>query len=347
MPNLAAMHEWHDMPALPPPLSTEVVDDELRIRLPDGKQAAFRLVFVASLTRRSVADVLDSSAENQRERILISYRTGSAEARQALRDAEISFAGADGRLFLRAPGVYIERDERARPASSEQVGVEHENSVRNPFAKRASRIPRWLLLNHDKSFSVAEFAAAVDLNPAATSRVIHALEDFALVRETTPDTGGRRRNIRLEHPPALLEEWLPLWRRGRIRKRRWDIGARSVEETLGMLGKAAEDVPSNWSIGGLAGAAMTRRAVEPAEVLVWAGAQEMDALEQALHPEPSRGGRGAIRLALAPDPWVFNLTRRLEGLPVADPVQLWLDCSSEGERALKAADAVAQTAGWS
>jgi hypothetical protein len=46
---------------------------------------------------------------------------------------------------------------------------------------------------------------------------------------------------------------------------------------------------------------------------------------------------------LSEGPW----SQPVDGLPVSDPVQLWLDCSSEGERALEAADTVAAVAGWS
>jgi hypothetical protein len=347
VPKWAAMPGRHDIPILPSPLTTEATDDELRVRLPDGTAATFSLLFVPSLTRRTVADVLHRAAQAQRGPIFISYRQGSAEARQALRDADISFAGADGRAFLRAPGIFVDLDERSRPAREEALSVEQGVSVRNPFAKRSSRIPRWLLLNHGKPFSIGELANAVDLNPAAASRVVRALEDSAFVHEAAPDAGGRRRNIRLDRPHALLEAWLPLWQRRRIRNRHWDIGARSAEEAISMLSKAAHDESAGWSVGGLAGAAMIRRAVEPADVLIWTSAHEVDALAHILQPEPARGGQGTVRIALAPDPWTLALTRRVEGLPVSDSVQLWLDCSSEGERALEAADAVAETAGWS
>ena len=48
----------------------------------------------------------------------------------------------------------------------------------------------------------------------------------------------------------------------------------------------------------------------------------------------------------APDPWTIQLARDHAELPIADLVQLWLDCSSEGERPIEAADAVAQEMGW-
>jgi len=50
---------------------------------------------------------------------------------------------------------------------------------------------------NEQIFSLQELASAVDLNPAAASRVVRALEEAAIVRDTRSDTGGRRRSIGL------------------------------------------------------------------------------------------------------------------------------------------------------
>lgn len=64
-----------------------------------------------------------------------------------------------------------------------------------------------------------------------------------------------------------------------------DIGARDIDETLIQLREAVEDQPYGWTIGGLAGAAMVRRAVEPADVLVRASDEEAATLAKGLQPE--------------------------------------------------------------
>jgi DNA-binding transcriptional ArsR family regulator len=242
----------------------------VRVGLPEGPHATFQLVRVLSLTRRTVAEVLDRADQPSQQRIFVSYRQSSAEARDALRAAGISFAGDDDRVFVRAPGILVERDERTRaqPAKHWELGAGEETSVRNPFAKRSSRVARWLLLHHTELFSVSELANAVDLNPAAVSRVVRALEEAAFVRKAKPDAGGRRRNVHLERPCALLDAWLPLWERRRVRYRHWDIGARDVDEALGLLRAAFEDGYDGWAIGGLAGCASEgERALEAADAV--------------------------------------------------------------------------------
>jgi DNA-binding MarR family transcriptional regulator len=339
---------WHDI-APPGPLIIQSSDDEIRVSLPEGPSAAFVPISVSSLTRRSVAGVLDRADQYSPRLIFISYARSSAEARDALRRAGISFAGDDGRVFVRAPGIFFDRDDRPQLSPSwDNEPAAGDASRRNPFSNRSSRVPRWLLLHHEEAFSVSELATAVDVHPSAVSRVISALEDAAFVRESRPSAvGGRRRSVRLERPQALLDTWLPVWQRRRIRERAWDIGARDADDALARLRDVAASQPAGWMIGGLAGAALVQRAVEPADVFVWASIEASAALSQALQPESARRARGVIRVALAPDPWTLGLTRSLDGLPVADHVQLWLDCASHGERAIEAADAIAATAGWS
>jgi hypothetical protein len=143
----------------------------------------------------------------------------------------------------------------------------------------------------------------------------------------------------------LLEEWLPLWQRRRIQRRRWDVGAHDVAEALDIL--RAVDDRDGWALGGLVGASTLSRAVEPAIVTLWASSAAVERLAESVDPVDSRGGRGIVEVALVPDRWIFQLARTDDDLPVADPVQLWLDCATEGERALEAADAVAQVMSWS
>ena len=317
------------------------------MRLPEGPQATFSLLWIPVLTRRTLPEVLEAANQQSSWPLFISYRESSAEAREALHAAGISFAGGDGRAFVRAPGILIERHERPNRVVHDELHSFVDASVRNPFAKRNSRIPRWLLLHHDKPFFVGELAREVDLSSTTASRVLRGLEDAAFVRDTDSDFTGRRRTVRLERPRALLDAWLPVWQRRRIAQRRWDIGARDAREALRTLGDAVAGQTTSWAVGGLAGAAMFRRAVEPADVLIWTIREEVPALEHILQPAPARGERGTLRVAVAPDPWTLGLTQPIDGLPVSDIVQLWLDCGVEGERALEAADTVAEIAGWS
>jgi hypothetical protein len=103
-----------------------------------------------------------------------------------------------------------------------------------------------------------------------------------------------------------------------------------------------------WALGGLAGASLVKRVVEPGNTLLWVSPRDIGGLEEALLPTRSGSANPQLRVATAPDDFIFDLAeeRGKKRLPVVDQVQLWLDCSSEGERALEAADAIAEEMGW-
>jgi hypothetical protein len=166
------------------------------------------------------------------------------------------------------------------------------------------------------------------------------------VRTAAAVGDARGREVRLSRADALLNRWLPVWQRRRVQRTIWDVATDSVDDAIKLVASAAAAQDVAWTIGGLAGAAAVHRAVEPADALVWIAADDLQRLAKSLMPERARAGRGTVRVAAAPDPWTLGLATERGKLPVADPVQLWLDCSSEGERALEAADAVAKEMGW-
>jgi hypothetical protein len=202
------------------------------------------------------------------------------------------------------------------------------------------------LLHPDHSFVISELAGHVELSVAAVSRAVQALDAMAVVQTATAAGDARGREVRLRRPIELLNAWLPVWQRRRVQRATWDVGADSVESAIKLMASAASARDVDWALGGLAGAAEVARAVEPADAAVWIDPDDLPSLAAVLIPERSRSGRGTLRMTAAPDPWTLTLATASDPLPVADPVQLWLDCSSEGERALEAADAVAKVMSW-
>lgn len=310
-----------------------------------GKLATFLLYEHRSLSADAVdRDVLPTAADASKP-LLVVFERASPEARHRLRDAGVSYAGADGRWFLTAPGLYVERDDRIRPLTARLPTIE---GPANPFGIRTSRVPRWMLLHPDQAFGISELARVLELSPASVSRTVAALEDEALA-EPVNDPGNRRsKRIRLTRPSALLDAWLPAWQRRRTQRLLWDIGSHDVEETLDLLRTVATGTPdAEWAIGGIAGASLRRRAVEPRDVLIWTRAEDLSVLADQLMPVETRSPyRASLRVALAPDPFVLGLAHHAKGLPIADPVQLWLDCMSEGERAMEAAMSIRDEQRW-
>lgn len=338
------MTTWQEPTPFPKELRVEPRGNAVSIGLPEGPASSFRLMHVPLLTSRTVADVLARADRSGGERLLVTYLKGTKQARDALRGAGVSYSGWDGRAYIQGPGFLVVQDDRNAPhRSTNDASSSPDNSRRNPFAKRSSRVPRWLLLHPDQRFGVGELSEAVDLDPSSVSRVLRTLEDDAYVEGFDE---GRNHVIRMDRPIALADAWLPQWSRRRINQETWDIGARDPEDAVARVREAAAPAPAQWAIGGLAGAALHRRVVEPSDVRIWVDQTTKLHLADAMQPIPSRRGRGTLQIALTPDPWTLSLAERVDGLPVADYAQLWLDCSSEGERALEAADAMAVLSGW-
>lgn len=345
------MSNWQALVrGLRPPISAEVAGPAcVLIRVGDTRGTRFDVTEVPALTGDVVDEVLDRVTRGKRRPQLLVYRRSSPAGRERLREAGLSYLGADGRVLLQAPQLYVDHD-RPDDRRNESLGWDASTTAltRSPFAVRGSRVARWLLLHPEQSFAISELAAHVELSVAAVSRAVQALDELAVVQTASVAGDARAREVRLGRADSLLNAWLPLWQRRRVRRTIWDVGTDSVEGAIKLVASAAAEQDVAWALGGLAGAVEVHRAVEPADALVWIGADDLPRLDKTLMPEPARRGRGrgTVRVTAAPDPWTLGLARERDKLPVADPVQLWLDCSSEGERALEAADAVAKEMGW-
>lgn len=178
--------------------------------------------------------------------------------------------------------------------------------VRNPFAPRANRVARRLLLDPSESFSVQQLSELTEVDNGHVSRTVATLADRGFVEVTRPQRDERRRLIHLVSPLGLLEDWLQYWRRAQPIAYRLDIGTRSFEETVRAIADAAE--PSTpYAISGLAGAAFVRRVVEPTNVLLLTVKTGLERWSELLLARRERQGRGLARVAAVQDDFIFKL----------------------------------------
>jgi hypothetical protein len=332
----------------------EGLEDQLRIdvvrnraivrRRGQGQVASLSVRSTRLLTVEEAQHMLKSGV-NGREWLVI-FERASPSARDLLRKAHISYATPDGEVFLMLPGLLVDLpgrrskpERQIRPVSSDQKVA--------PFARRAARVARWLLLHADATPTVTELAKQTQLSRPFTSQVAKALSERALVELEPEPTDGRVRRIRLEHPGALAEAWGDEWRRRRRRELTWDIGTGTIDDTVAAWRSASVHAgPRPWAVGGLAGTQYLVRTAEPADVLIWVNEDDLLAWQELLLAQQVPRGRALLRVGVAPDPWAFGLNWIDRGISIADAVQLYLDCSSDGERALEGAAAVRGKLGW-
>ena len=283
-----------------------------------------------------------------------------AQARRLLRTGEpsdfvvVERADDDALVFLRAHhrSYMVESSGEAyvAPYSSrlyldQSFAAPSAAGVRNPFAPRASRVARRLLLDPSETFSIQQLSELTEVDNGHVSRTVATLADRGFVQVTRSERDERLRHVSLVSPLGLLEDWLQYWRRTQPIAYQLDIGTRSFEETLRAIANAAE--PSTpYAISGLAGASFLRRVVEPSNVLLLTDKTGLERWSELLLARREQRGRGLVRVAAAQDDFIFKLVQIERRVHVADPVQLWLDTATSGERASVASDAIADLMSW-
>lgn len=305
----------------------------------DGRRIASFAVRRVDVLTRTAAESLAEEARRSRRPIMITFERSSPEARSVLRERRASYAAADGELFVYAPPLFVERPPRRKVVP---VGA----APAAPFANRASRVPRWLLLHADGQPSFRELATRLELSEAMVSRTVRALADDGLVAIGSDPGDARLRLARLPEPARLLDAFERTVGPRRPRRVTWDIGARDASEAMTALQTAAHKLKVPYAVGGVAGASFVRPAVEPIDVVVWIRPDDAGLWAEELAATPSRPAPGRVTMQLTRDPFVLSLASDRNGIQVADPVQLYLDCRSAGERALEAADAIRVEMRW-
>lgn len=313
-----------------------------------GRSWAFRVRWVDELTDLLVtSEIIEEAATSASKPLLVYFERASPDALRALREQRISFVGEEGSCFLFSPPLFVDRESPVIPAPMPEPSPPMRADARNPFGRTGSRVLRWLLLHPNEEFSMHDLARQTRVSPALVSRVVRALDDEAWI-DLEPDPEDRRvRRTRMRRPRVALHAWGQSWDRRRIATQRWNIRSDSVESMVRRLRRVRRSDPElRWAIGGLAGASLLERVAEPTNTLLWVSRDHLDRLRAVLSPTPSAGGRPHLRVAIAPDDFIFDLSSSEGGVPVVDRVQLWLDCNGEGERALSAADAITREMGW-
>lgn len=331
------------------PIDIQLQARTATVRVRDGKGGSlqrFRLHRAEDLTAAIVQQQILPDADADHRPLLVHFKRASPDARQLLRRHRVSYISDQDDWFIYAPPMVIDRENRRRSRRPDDPAVQSAARLRNPFARQASRVPRWLLLHAESAFSIRELAHATELSEALVSRVVQSMEDQAWVERTPDPSDDRVKRVRMQRPRDVLNEWRGNWQRKRIATRNWDIRADAADDVVRRVKKVATSSDLRWAVGGVAGAAYVQKLVEPSSVLIWTTGDQFDTWEEAFIPAHVSPARAQLRLAAVPDRFTLNLTTTHRGVPVADAVQLWLDCSTESERALEAAEAIAAQMHW-
>ena len=125
--------------------------------------------------------------------------------RALLKEMGIGYIDIAGNIYLRAPGVFIEREEKQNP-----FGYEHEGL--NPYSDKASIILRVLMNEPSRKWKIREIAKAGDISPGWVSRVVDSLVERGLIEFS------RQNGIALIRGEDMLKEWADIydWHRNKF-----------------------------------------------------------------------------------------------------------------------------------
>lgn len=153
---------------------------------------------------RLAAEAIKQYARPNRIPIVASQFMGP-NRRALLKEMGVGYIDMAGNIYLRAPGIFIEREEKRNPFSYEREGL-------NPYSDKASIILRVLMDEPNRSWKIREIAKAGDINPGWVSRVVKSLVERGLVKFS------RQKGIALLRGEDMLKEWADLydWRRNKF-----------------------------------------------------------------------------------------------------------------------------------
>lgn len=257
----------------------------------------------------------------------------TARARAELREAHLNYADLTGTVYVRAPGIVIDREgtRENEPLAADRGP--------DPFTDRASLVLRALLARPDAWFRVTELAAEAGVTKGWVSRVAKALELRAYIERS----GAR---VRLADPVRVLVDWSARysWADNRIESY---VAPFDYPELLTAVGEVLAEVQASVALTLLAASDLVAPHVRHGQVHLyvestqWASVR--DHARRRLSLEPVRHG-GNFHLL---DPYyrdsVFFHRHEVRGLPVVSPVQLYLDLVHFPVRGAEAAAMLART----
>ncbi len=319
-----------------------ILSKQLGIRVegpePDGADdesypadvAGRKQMFVVRRVAAPDADDVGSWQEEVRARgripLIFSIRL-SGEQRAEMRNRGINHLDAQGRVWIRDEALIVDIERPIRvPRKRKPVS-------RNPFARKASLVPRVMLAHAKESWGVRELKRESSISQGYASEVLSALEELGYAAKEGD-------GYRLSDPAGLLAAWSAeyAWNENEV----WSFVADYSKHEL------TTEVERSFSAAGiryahtlLSGSDLMAPHVVHENVYLFVA--ELDAsvrevVSEKLFAEPVERG-GNLGIAVPRDgEAVFYGARSVSGVPVVSPVQLFLDLVHFPVRGPEAAD---------
>lgn len=249
--------------------------------------------------------------------------------RALLKELGIGYVDMAGNIYLRAPGVLLEREVERNPFGYEREGL-------NCYSDKASIVLRVLMNSPGRRWGIREMAEAGSISPGWVSRVVDSLVDRGLV------DFSRREGVALLRGEDMLKEWSEVydWRRSRFY--RYYCHGADVREVLEKVKRLKLHKEGLIALGFHAGAYLVspHSAFNQAHLLLHGPSFDVlrPDIERQLELDPVEDGANLILVRPYYKQSALFGARRIKGWWVASDVQLYLDLNRYPLRGREQAD---------
>lgn len=244
----------------------------------------------------------------------------SSRLAEACRTRGLSAVDLNGLLYLRAPGLLVDR------ITLRDRRFVHELEPRNVFVGKSAALVRTLLTDRDRIWTQAEVQKRGDASSGLASRIFGYLVNQGFLEKVTP------REYRVKDPQGLVEAW--------CRADKFADRASAVQyATFGANPTAVATELADWAKTAGVEFALTRWIAgwlrvpyaEPVVVSAYVSRLPTPQEASALGLSPVNEG-GTVVLHVPTDPGVFKETRTVGILPVVSDAQIVVDLQNTGLR---------------
>ncbi len=236
--------------------------------------------------------------------------------RELLKEMGIGYVDMAGNIYLRAPGVLIEREVKQNPFGYEREGL-------NCYSDKASVVLRVLMNAPRSRWRIREIAEAGNISAGWVSRVVDSLVERGLVGFS------RREGVTLLRGEDMLKEWSEVydWRRSRFY--RYYCHGSDVREVLEKVKGLELHREGVIALGFHAGAYLVspHSSFNHLHLLLHGPSFDMirPDIERQLELDPGEEGANLILVRPYYRQSALFGARRIDGWWVASNVQLYLD----------------------
>jgi hypothetical protein len=285
--------------------------------------AAYKSNGQPRMARQSALEIKAWLAEGRGDYGIFTAPYISPDSAMICKEAGIGYLDLAGNCLLSFETVYVHRE--GKPNSSVQ-----RREMRSLYSPKAERILRILLSRPQQSWITETLAKAAQVSFGQVANV----KKYLASREWLAQNGG---GIRLNNPGALLDEWAAQYRFRRNQV--VDYYALSeVAECEYQLAEACHRQGIRYALTAFSGAARLAPAVRYQRAVAYVDG-DLNALTESLGWKSVSSGAN-VSLLIPYDEGVFLENRKMDGVQLVAPVQIYLDLQNYRSRGQEAAQAI-------